>query len=540
MNSRLLSLLVLLFCLGSYHSRSQTDQVDEARDEYNQAYSSAEELVSSFLYADALEEYQRAIEIAKSNDLEEERINAQISLAELLRKTRDFDPAYRLITSISGSENYPYLQVRLYGRLAAIYHEKSFPENISPYDSVYRYLQLAIPIAEKEGFEVEEAALKNELGQWLYTRTDPKEAEPHLLRSSQIFKKYEDTANYVNVMGNLIDCFYDQGRKELGDSLAFYVLDMIASDKWISLRPRIYDLFSEQSRLVGDSLNYYRWEKISLQGKLHYVQTLKEKQLSKLLVMNETQRLMEEKERAEKRVQEEEERQRTLFYILAILAVSALVVMALLFRENRLRLELKSTIGQLNEANERYQMLMVESNHRIKNNLQMITSMLQFANKDLTKSKEVALSAISNKIHTISALHKHLYLDIHNPKVKLEDYFLDIVSSYLEMDKESLKVHTHFEPLEIKSERIVYFGLVLNELLSNTLEHNKTGLRIVELSITKRNEAYLFSYNDGSKRTKGDTDNTGLLLIKQLIHRVKGRDYQLAEDVYHYQFEFDA
>ena len=542
MRFKIFRLLVLLFVLtniGLPLAQCKSLQNEEKEVQFNQSFQKAQELSSSFLYADALEEYAKAIEIAKDNGLHEERISAQISLAELLRSTRDFDHAYRLITSIEGVEQFPYLQVRLFGRLAAIYHEKQFPDEMKPYDSVHHYLKLAIPIAEREGFELEEAALKNELGQWLYTRTDPKEAEPYLIRSSDIFKRMNDTANYVNVMGNLIDCYYDQGLIQKGNDLAFFVLDMVREDKWTTLRPRIYDLLSEQAKKRGDSLDYYRWEKSSLDGKLLYVQMLKEKQLSKLLVLNETQRLIDQKQEAERltfekeeELRREEKRRRELFIYLAILVVLVIGVFFLLWRENRLKVE-------LDKANNRYQLLVVESNHRIKNNLQMVVSMLRFAKKDKGKSKEDSIAAISNKIHIISSLHEHLHMDILRQKLSLKVYFKEIVDSYLEMDP-SIDLESSVDPIEIDSERIVYLGLILNEMLSNTIEHNGSEQKRVSIVVKKENQSNSFYYTDYHPRTDGVQNNTGMLLIKRLIGRLKGKDFSISEDSYTYNFEFDA
>ena len=72
---------------------------------------------------------------------------------------------------------------------------------------------------------------------------------------------------------------------------------------------------------------------------------------------------------------------------------------------NRLKITRKQKVD-IEVANENYEMLLVESNHRIKNNLQMILSMLEYkAIKSGKRTEE--LEKITGNIKAISSLHKH-------------------------------------------------------------------------------------------------------------------------------------
>lgn len=501
----------------------------------------------SFLIKESYLEYEKAMKLAETNNLEEEYIEAQIALAELLRRSRDYDHGFRLLNSIKGYENFPKQHAKFYGRMAAYYNEMDLPEEMHQQDSVRFYIQKALPVAKDAGLELELASLNNELGAWYFRKNQFKIALKHLERAATLFWQNQDTANYVNSLTNVMTTYYEQRQTQKGDSICDYLLNLSSKKNWFSAKTIICYARSDHALDIGDSVQYEKWKAKALEYEVNHLRASRDMQMGKLLVLNETDRLVAQAQKAERIAKQKEEelleeakRRRELIVFLIVLVALMVGVGGLLYRENRLRVKLDNTIEQLNQANENYQMLMLESNHRIKNNLQMVVSMLQFASKDLKKSKEHALESISRKIHTISTLHQQLYLDVHNPQVKLKTYFQDILKSYLEIESENLELKVQLDDIEIASERIVYFGLILNELLSNTLEHHPDNTKKVELTVERFKKGYRFSYKDFSPRLKTEGGKMGMKLTNQLVKRIKGRNFILDEKYYHYQFEFDA
>ena len=246
-------------------------------------------------------------------------------------------------------------------------------------------------------------------------------------------------------------------------------------------------------------------------------------------------------------MQAAERRSAELIIYVSILGVLVFGILVLLFRQRTLNkqvrsvnLKLNALNGDLHQANEKYHMLIVESNHRIKNNLQMIISMLQYTSKDLGPDNQLAIDALTSKIHTISALHKHLYADVHNERVNLGTYFKEIVSLYVEISSANFSFNDQIDQVEIRSERIIYFGLIFNELLSNSIEHNQAEAPQISLRIYKQDDNYLFAYEDGEKRPENEKAGMGTQLIAQLIRRIGGQNYEFSSHNGRYQFEFEV
>ena len=92
----------------------------------------------------------------------------------------------------------------------------------------------------------------------------------------------------------------------------------------------------------------------------------------------------------------------------------------------------------------------------------------------------------------------------------------------------------------MKNERIIYLGLILNELLSNTIEHNESAVKQVKVEVISFNDTYKFRYCDNSSLQENNLDGMGSTLIKKLVRRVGGKDFQINKSNGTYEFKFNG
>lgn len=204
----------------------------------------------------------------------------------------------------------------------------------------------------------------------------------------------------------------------------------------------------------------------------------------------------------------------------------------------RLFIKQKKIVANLDISNKNFELLLIKSNHRIKNNLQMILSMVDFSIDEVSTSENKALNNISNKIQIISALNKHLYIDVKSEYVSLPLFFEEISHLYAITKPNVLQVENEIYPLKINGERIIYFGLILNELLANTIEHNLSQIKKIHLTVTKINSYFVFEYCDHSTHLETAENGQGGELLNQLVKRIKGTNYQLDKKTGTYKFHF--
>lgn len=505
-------------------------------------YDQAMRYITSSLFAEGITELSLALGVAEKHDLREEYFQTSIDLAETLRKTQDFDRGAKMLYALGAIDKYPLQEVRRLGRLAAIYHERGFFDKSHQYDSVMMFLEPAMALAEVHDFELELASLKNEWGYLIRGEFGSEKGISIQLEAARLFLKNGDRQNYVGAMTKVLEHYvYEEVNIQKADSIFPILLKEVEATNWYTAKSQLYQVVANHAlNHKNDSLTYSWWIAQSLQNHLNNSNAVHSNQLDNLRVIHETEEFRREAEDSAQALKQQEERIKSLALYLSILAAMILSMVFLFYRERKTKRAKDVINKQLKVANEKYQMLMVESNHRIKNNLQMIISMLEYTGKDVHPSNTLALKRMSGKIHTISELHKHLYSDVHNEKVNLSTYFKDIIALYLQLSPDNLEVFEHFDPIDIPSERLVYFGLIFNEMLSNTVEHNKHDVKQVHISTVRQDNRFRFEYRDDSEHSTNRQAGTGSLLIRQLINRIEGQDFQFNPEIGQYQFYFNA
>ncbi|WP_457592882.1 7TM diverse intracellular signaling domain-containing protein [Hydrogenimonas sp.] len=191
---------------------------------------------------------------------------------------------------------------------------------------------------------------------------------------------------------------------------------------------------------------------------------------------------------------------------------------------------------ELTKALKEKNLLLKEVHHRVKNNLQMIVSLIQLqaVKTEEGQTKDILLSAQS-RIGSIGALHEILYRRESISEIDTNHYFRQIVSQLLSATPASQNIAIDFDiTADLDSDRAIYCGLIINELVTNALKH-AFGEAGGEISVffKKENDTYLLAVHDNGKGfEKSDTEaeSLGLALVKSLAVRQLKGSYQIDSD----------
>ena len=517
--------LILFFC--SNFIFGQSPELSQFYTHYNKSI----DLNKLSLFSESINELKLAIDYAKSNDLDEKYIEASVFMGEMMRRTADHKKGLEILEKLTDSKKYLKLHVRKLGRIAALYAESKYKLTNSPNDSLKKYLKIALKIAKDNNFEAEEASLCNELGFFKLHNESLLSAKPYLLRSANLFRKLKDDNNYVVVMCHVLFINLKQKEFKKADNIINELLSLVKNHNWYGTEQTLYRNIAHRYLTVGDSLNSYKWrfKEIDAAGKL--LASRNNNEMSYYRVKYDTEKFKNEAKSIKIEAEEQKKINYILLIFLCVFIIFVLIIAYLFVKKNKLSKSLEI-------SNKKFQMLMLESNHRIKNNLQMILSMVDYSNEQANENESKALSKISGKIQTVSVLHKHLYADLHNEFVYINVYFDEIVRLYTKMVPNKIEIITDITAIQIKSERIVYFGLILNELLANTVEHNISEIKKVIINIKPHLNGYLFEYCDHSTHNNTINKGAGSILLDQLIKRVKGSNFKLDKKTGYYKFNF--
>lgn len=526
MNPKFILFILFTVFLSKVYSQDSTDFRN-----LDNLLNQAEAQVKVALYEEALITFDKIIELSKKKNHLEYFVSSSISIAEIKRATTDFEEGYEILINLKKSTEFPKLHVRKLERMAAICQEGGttfFPiEQNTALECLY--LDSAISLAKKNHFKQELAGLYNLKGFYLFQRHI--DSSLYFFKSSaDLFLEVGDTQNYVLAKTNQIRVYKLKGNSVKAVETFRQINRFLKNKDWYGTKSNLYQLIAELFESKDTSLANY-WKLEYYKNLVSNKTAVNSKRIIAYRTLYETQKYQKETRQKEIELEGESKSKNQLLLYFGIFGILSLGIVVLFFRERTLK-------KSVNKANDRYQMLLVESNHRIKNNLQMIISMLEYASKSLKNENSMAFKNMSGKIYTISALHKHLYLDVHNERVDLDTYFNEIVNLYLDLASPSISIKKSIISCQIQSERIVYFGLILNEMLSNTIEHGKSIKNLIDIKVEQLEDGFQFTYQDFSPFEAKTSDGTGMTLIKQLVNRVEGSHFYLDSKTGKYQFQF--
>lgn len=176
-------------------------------------------------------------------------------------------------------------------------------------------------------------------------------------------------------------------------------------------------------------------------------------------------------------------------------------------------------------------LLLKELNHRVKNNLQMISSLLNLQSHQL-KGHPAAelLKAGKYRVEALSLVHQKLYQEDYNTKIALNEYIEELALNLVHCFDKNVKLNLELENIEVDIDTAIPLGLVVNELVTNSLKHafNKKINPVMDISIKQNKKQLTVSISDNGegisdKNTSGKTDSFGLKLVNSLLKQLNGR-----------------
>jgi two-component sensor histidine kinase len=190
--------------------------------------------------------------------------------------------------------------------------------------------------------------------------------------------------------------------------------------------------------------------------------------------------------------------------------------------------DLQNEKSIVDKQNAEKTILLQEIHHRVKNNLQVIISLLRIQSMEL-KSEEAkkTFNEAINRIMTMSLIHQKMYEKDSLSNIDLNDYIDSLVSEITSTYTfKKVDVHTDIKLPNLGPKSIVTIALLLNELITNSIKHafKDNGQIKIEISpIKDSNDMFNLIYSDTGKWKEPQKDNTfGLQLIDVFVEQLEG------------------
>lgn len=245
-----------------------------------------------------------------------------------------------------------------------------------------------------------------------------------------------------------------------------------------------------------------------------------------------------------------------ILYVTGLLLLTGLVMVLLFYyrqkqASNRALAEKNEIIGKALQEKE---VLLKEIHHRVKNNLQVISSLLNLQSKNIID--ENALAAIRDgrdRVKSMALIHQNLYRDDDLTSVDVRDYIDKLTQSLFHsynINKERVNLTTHIDELQLDVDVVVPLGLILNELISNALKYAFEQVEnggLLRVSLTREFDQLVLQVQDNGRGLPESLNmdkpaSMGYQLIKSLTQKLKatisieGNNGTLAKMIIPYNF----
>lgn len=188
--------------------------------------------------------------------------------------------------------------------------------------------------------------------------------------------------------------------------------------------------------------------------------------------------------------------------------------------KQKLQTEVANKTKELNHRLEERCSLFRELNHRVKNNMQIIISMLRLQATKYGKHGKGIVQVAENRIRSMLFIHELLYEKSDNSTFSTKEYLtllIEKIAYSISLQKESLSLS--IEDIQIDNNRVVTLGFIINELLTNAIKHAKPKDEVsININLSKTNENIVLSVTDnGTFFDNESKDGLGTLFINTMV-----------------------
>lgn len=455
-------------------------------------------------------------DLTKQNRLNEALDYAEkaIDMAEKNNLTSEFFYVYNNAGDVAIAMGKNQLSLDYFNKAAAIVEEQNFGlisrvdignsqgnalKKLGRYDEAIRFYTNCLKMAKEANYQNGINTVTANLGEINLLKGNYKEALPYQLETVRLQETNNDIANLIENYHHVSTIY-----QKLNDF-----------ESALNYKQKAYDLRDSIGSIESDA------------------------KMSELLTKYET-----EKKEETIAFQETKISQQKLVQYLGIIVVGLLLGLLIFgFISYRNRSKSNRLLAQKNAENE---LLMKEIHHRVKNNLEIVSSLLalQSAQIDDTKTKE-AMTEGQNRVNSISIVHQKLYQGTNLGSIEMKDYFLNLSQSILDSfgAEEKVKLNLAMEKLDLDIDTAVPLGLIINELLTNTIKYAfpEGDKGTITIKLEKQNDQHLhLVVTDNGIGKSGITHGTGFgtQLVSLLTQQLNGTMKEESENGTTHIFDF--
>jgi two-component sensor histidine kinase len=404
-------------------------------------------------------------------------------------------------------------------------------------DSSLIYIEKAVAYYSENGPDVQLARGLYILGNLYQDKEEYEQSHSSYDRSIELYAKLGDTHRKAGSILRKSETY--KAQKDYSNAIAYAImaLEEVKETDSDNLKTRTYYLLYLIYKEQGDYENALKYKELNGEIKAEiddrnnlkaiaeleekYQTELRDRQLAELNAENKAKEL---------KVEQQWKQQIALLALLVMLVVVAIALYgrASTKKKNNETLRAKNEI--IEKALKDKEFLFREVHHRVKNNLQFISSLLNLQSRHIEDPKALGiLNDARNRVKSMALVHQKLYQEENLSGVDMKNYMSNLVDSLahsFKINEGKVKITLDVDPMSLDIDTAIPIGIIFNELITNSFKYafDNTDSATLRVHLKQQKESIQLLVADNGPGVKTDKaeETFGTQLIESMVDKLKG------------------
>lgn len=352
--------------------------------------------------------------------------------------------------------------------------------------------------------------------------------------------------NYTSVLQNFSMYYTRSGSPEKAVDMTFEAIKFSKENNWNSHLGDLYRLAGEVHYELGlfkESAEFLNEALSATKASMSEMHTIELEELTttleKVIAERKLVEQLEETEVAQRQAENNKKALITTVVISVIFLVTAIISIILYLRlkgaNTNLRTQqgiIRKTNEQLNEVVEQKNVLYKELNHRVKNNLTVLSSLIYLQEDgEKNKAQKELYQTLRQRIQSMAIIHQNLYDVDQALNINFQKYLQQLVPEITAAFGFNNEVDTNIDCaiLEVNIDEAIPLAMVINELITNSFKYafNESSQGKINISSVLMNNRRTIHYRDNGPgisdaSERHEPQKLGMLLIRLMVDQLKG------------------
>ncbi|MCF6183207.1 MAG: tetratricopeptide repeat protein [Bacteroidales bacterium] len=374
-------------------------------------------------------------------------------------------------------------------------------KNLNEFEKALKHFKTAKKTYSEIGHIKGLAEIYGNMGKVSFLQKNYETAISYYKKALKISEDLKLNKNIVMILNWLAECNIAVGNYNKAVTNSHTALKLIKQYSFDNYKKIVYKNLYEANKSKGNYKLALKYLELYKDKTDSVFISEKNENIEKLLTEFETKEKEKEIEilyiKSEKQTStiRAKQQERNLWFGISILAILIGAISIYYFvKRKKLSEELSAKNKIIRKTLAEKDVLLREIHHRVKNNLQIISSLLNMQSRYLSddKSKEI-INDSKNRIKSMSLIHQKLYLSEDITGIETQSYFNELIDSLITsygIDNKKVEIKLSIENLILDVDTAIPLGLILNEIITNAFKHG----------LDKNNGAFYFSFKQISEK----------------------------------------